>query len=66
MYLENLILRQRNDLTGHFRGAMIRDKQEDGRLFPIKGVIAVTALETLALLNLLAVVVFGILGYIKK
>ena len=45
---------------------MIRDKQEDGRLFPIKGVIAVTALETLALLNLLAVVVFGILGYIKK
>ena len=29
-------------------------------------VIAMTVLEVLALLNLLCVIVFGILGYIKK
>lgn len=29
-------------------------------------VIAMTVLETLALLNLICVIVFGILGYLKK
>lgn len=36
------------------------------RLFLRTEVIAMTVLEVLALLNLLCVIVFGILGYIKK
>lgn len=44
---------------------MMWSRQESGGCSS-KEVIAVTLLETLALLNLIAVVIFGILGYIKK
>ena len=40
--------------------------QEGGRLFPERGVIPMTVLEVLALLNLLAVVIFETLQISRK
>lgn len=45
---------------------LLTKPRERLRLFPLKGVIIVTVLETLALLSLIATIIFGILQYIKK
>lgn len=65
MYLGNFILRQWKSLTDRRGAPMMGSRQESGGCSS-EEVIAVTLLETLALLNLIAVVIFGILGYIKK